>query len=183
MDALALPRYDADVLTAEKGVADYFEEALVALSSITGKSAAETAKAVSNWVMTDVLRVVSGRKIDIRHFPVSPSNLATMIGMIVDGTISGKIAKEVFEEMVISGDDPRTIVKTRGLIQVSDQGAIDAAVEAVIKGNGSQVGKYLAGNEKVFGFLVGETMKLMKGKANPKMVNDILMQRLKDLKA
>ena len=182
VDVLGLPRYDADVLTAEKGVADYFEETLAALAALTGKSARETAKAASNWVMTDVLRVVSERKINVARFPVTPRNLATMIGMIVDGTISGKIAKEVFEEMLISGGNPRTIVETKEMIQVSDPASIGAAVEKVINGNGAQVTKYLAGNEKVFGFLVGETMKLMKGKANPKMVNDILTQKLKTLK-
>ena len=114
----------------------------------------------------------------MKGFPVTPAHLAAMIRMIADGTISGKIAKDVFEEMAASGDDPRAIVERKGLVQVSDQGAIERAVESVVAANLPQVQKYLDGNEKVFGFFVGETMKIMKGKGNPKIVNEVLRRRL-----
>ena len=174
---LGLPGYDADVLTAEKGVADYFEETLASLGG-EGAGRAQNAKAVSNWVMTDVLRVLSAGKTSVAEFPVSPARLASMIGLIVDGTISGKIAKEVFEDMVATGEDPRAIVERKGLLQVSDAGAIERVVDGVIASNMPQVQKYLGGNEKVFAFFVGETMKIMKGKGNPKVVNEVLRRKL-----
>jgi aspartyl-tRNA(Asn)/glutamyl-tRNA(Gln) amidotransferase subunit B len=175
--ALGLPAYDADVLTAEKGVADYFEETLAALGG-RGDERIRNAKSASNWVMTDVLRVTPGGAASGSDFPVPPARLAAMIAMIGDGTISGKIAKEVFEDMVATGGDPRTIVERKGLLQVSDAGEIERAVESVIAANLPQVQKYLGGNEKVFGFFVGETMKIMKGKGNPKIVNETLRRRL-----
>ncbi len=175
--ALGLPGYDADVLTAEKAVADYFESALGALEGGGGLRPG-SAKIVSNWVMTDVLRIAASRKAALEEFPVPPGRLAGMIGLITDGTISGKIAKEVFEEMAATGEDARAIVERKGLLQVSDAGAIERAVDAVMASNGPQVQKYLAGNEKLFGFFVGETMKVMKGKGNPKIVNDVLRRKL-----
>jgi aspartyl-tRNA(Asn)/glutamyl-tRNA(Gln) amidotransferase subunit B len=181
VEELGLPRYDANVITTEKGVADYCEEALRALEK-TGK-AKDNAKAVSNWVMTDVLRVLSETKGAIGSFPVTARNLAAMIALIKDGTISGKIAKNVFEEMVRTGGEPGTIVREKGLLQVSDAGAIEAAVATVIAANHPQVEKYLAGNAKVFGFFVGETMKLMQGKGNPAIVNDVLRKRLEALRS
>ena len=173
----SLPAYDAGVLTAEKGVADYFEQALEALGG-EGTARAQNAKSVSNCVMTDVLRVIGTAGTSAAEFPVPPARLASMIAMIGDGTISGKIAKEVFEDMVATGDDPRVIVKRKGLLQVSDAGTIERAVESVIAVNTAQVEKYLAGNEKVFAFFVGETMKIMKGKGNPKIVNEVLRRKL-----
>jgi len=173
-----LPRYDADVLTMEKGTADYFEAVLQWLSKQTGKPPLEVAKPVSNWVMTDVLRVVGERKIDIIAFPIAPEHLAAMIALILDTTISGKIAKGVFEEMLASGEAPEEIVRKRGLVQVSDASAIGETVKNVLESYAPQVEQYLGGNEKVFGFFVGETMKAMKGKGNPKVVNEILRQQL-----
>ena len=174
--SLGLPRYDADVLTAEKDVADYFEETVAALGG--GAGGPQNAKAASNWVMTDVLRVIAGVKPTARAFPVPPGRLAAMIGLISDGTISGKIAKEVFEEMAATGDDPRAIVERKGLLQVSDPDEIARAVDAVMAANAPQVLKYRDGHTNVFGFFVGETMKRMKGKANPKIVNDVLRRKL-----
>lgn len=179
---LGLPRYDADVLTSEKAVADYFEEAFAAVSVGKGRSVRDDAKAISNWVMTDVLRVVGDRKIPIVNFPVSPKRLAGMVSLISDGTISGKIAKEVFEEMLASPEDPSAIVERKGLIQVSDSSVIEKTIDDVLDGNRLQLEKYLGGSEKVFGFFVGETMKAMKGKANPKVVNNILRRKLDALK-
>lgn len=181
MASLGLPKYDADVLTSEKVIADYFEESLHAFAG-TATPTIESAKAVSNWVMTDVLRVVSEKKLDIDKFPISPRNLAAMIGLIHDGTISGKIAKDLFELMLTTSDEPRILVEQRGLKQLSDTSAIENVVNEVLTANKSQVEKYVGGNDRVFSFFVGETMKLMKGKANPKIVNDILKQKLQAFK-
>jgi aspartyl-tRNA(Asn)/glutamyl-tRNA(Gln) amidotransferase subunit B len=174
---LGLPRYDADVLTAEKGIADYFEQTFASLGT-SGSGKAAGAKAVSNWVMTDVLRVVGEKKIPLEQFPVSPANLAALIKLVLDGTISGSTAKTVFEEMLATGDQPGNIVERRGLAQISDAGAIEAAIGDVIREFDQQVQKYLAGNEKVFAFFVGETMKRMKGKGNPGMINKLLREKL-----
>jgi aspartyl-tRNA(Asn)/glutamyl-tRNA(Gln) amidotransferase subunit B len=175
---LGLPRYDAGVLTAEKEVAEYYEQALRALSLHNGKQDPENAKSVSNWVMTDVLRVMGERKVPVTQFPVAPANLAALIGLIEDGTISGKIAKEVFADMIETGEAPASIVARKELVQVSDPGVIEDAIEQVLSSSVQQVTKYLEGNEKVFGFFVGETMKRTGGKANPGVVNEILRRKL-----
>ena len=176
--AFGLPRYDANVLTAERPVAEYFEQTLMALQTFRPGDGAALAKPVSNWVMTDVLRVVAEQKVDVASFPIAPVRLAAMIGLILDGTISGKIAKDVFEAMLTSPAEPQAIVRERGLVQVSDGGAITAIVEEVLAANAAQVQQYLGGNERVFGFFVGETMKRMQGKGNPKMVNEVLKAQL-----
>jgi aspartyl-tRNA(Asn)/glutamyl-tRNA(Gln) amidotransferase subunit B len=178
IEQFSLPRYDADVLTTEKGTADYFEAALDALNANSRSDPKENAKAMSNWVMTDVLRVMSERKVGIERFPVQPARLAAMIGLIQKGTISGKIAKEVFEEMLSSAEEPLTIVERKGLVQVSDEGAIEQIIDQVLAVNAKQVDHYLAGNDKIFGFFVGESMKLTKGKANPRVVNELLKRKL-----
>ena len=172
--AFGLPRYDADVLTAERGTAEYFESVLREL----GPSGPGAAKPVSNWVMTDVLRVVGERKIDIDAFPVPPSSLAGMIRLIAEGTISGKIAKEVFAAMLETGQGPDQIVKERGLVQLSDEGAIGAVIDEVLARNAAQAERYRAGNEQLLGYFVGEVMKQTKGKANPQVVNTLLKHKL-----
>jgi aspartyl-tRNA(Asn)/glutamyl-tRNA(Gln) amidotransferase subunit B len=174
IESYGLPRYDANILTSEKACADYFEGVLASF----GEKRTELIKQASNWVMTDVLRVVSERKIGIDEFPIAPSRLASMIQLIHDGTISGKIAKDVFEEMLSSPDDPRTIVEQKGLTQVSDELMIELVVSEMLGRNAAQVEKYRAGNKNVFGYFVGEVMKATNGKANPKMVNDVLKRKL-----
>jgi aspartyl-tRNA(Asn)/glutamyl-tRNA(Gln) amidotransferase subunit B len=114
----------------------------------------------------------------VTEFPVTPRRLASMLMLIEQGTISGKIAKDLFEEMLSSTDEPSLIVERKGMLQVSDEGEIEKAIDAVLAANPAQVEKYLKGNEKVFGFFVGETMKATKGRANPKMANDILRRKL-----
>jgi aspartyl-tRNA(Asn)/glutamyl-tRNA(Gln) amidotransferase subunit B len=170
-----LPPYDADVLTARKDVADYFETAM---------RAHPNAKAISNWVMGDVLRLVRERKLDealvIRDWPVSPEALAGMVKLIDDDTISGKIAKTVFEQMVATGKAADAIVAEQGLSQVTDSGAIDAAIAAVLAANAAKVAEYRSGKDKLFGFFVGQVMKATEGKANPAKVNEILKQRLSE---
>ena len=168
-----LPAYDADVLTARKDVADYFEAAV---------RAHPNAKAISNWVMGDLLRVIRERKLDtalvIRDWPVSPEHLATLVHLIDDKTISGKIAKTVFEQMLASGAAPERIVAEQGLSQVTDSSAIDAAIASVLAANADKVAEYRTGKDKLFGFFVGQVMKATQGKANPQKVNELLKQRL-----
>ena len=168
-----LPPYDAEVLTARKDIADYFETAVRVHAN---------PKALSNWVMGDVLRIVRERKLDealvIRDWPVAPAHLAAMVKLIDDDTISGKIAKTVFEQMVATGQAPDAIVADQGLSQVSDSGAIDAAIAAVLDANADKVAEYRAGKDKLFGFFVGQVMKATQGKANPGKVNELLKQRL-----
>jgi len=179
MKEYGLPRYDADVLTAERSVADYFEEVC---RSKDAKSAEEY-KAVSNWVMGDVLRVVNERQILMSEFPISPQRLAQMITLIDEGIISGKIAKEVFEEMLVSSEEPRAMVEKKGMLQLSDEDELARIVDQVLEQNPEQVRTYIAGKDSVFSFFVGQTMRVTKGKANPKTVNKILMEKLTELKS
>jgi aspartyl-tRNA(Asn)/glutamyl-tRNA(Gln) amidotransferase subunit B len=179
MKEYGLPRYDAEVLTAESGIADYFEDACTWNNRIS----TEKCKAVSNWVMGDVLRVVNERQISISEFPVSAERLARMIALIDDGIISGKIAKEVFEEMLNSSEDPQAIVERKGLVQLSDEEEIEKIVNQVLAQNREQIQMYIAGKETVFSFLVGQAMRMTKGKANPKTVNQVLVKKLQELKA
>jgi aspartyl-tRNA(Asn)/glutamyl-tRNA(Gln) amidotransferase subunit B len=173
-----IPKYDADLLTAEKPLADYFEGVI---GNLKAKNE-ENYKLASNWTMVDVLRVVNTDKIALVDFPVSPTHLAEMINLIVDGTISGKIAKDVFEEMLKTKELPRAIVERKGLVQVSDTTALEGIVDQVLEKNAGQVAEYLGGKMQVFGFLVGESMKATKGKGNPKIVNELLRKKLEALK-
>lgn len=177
---LGLPRYDADVLTAEKNIADYFEAALTQLTAISAKPQKELAKPVSNWVMTEILRVVGERKIAIEEIPISPERLAGMIRLILDGTISGTTAKELFEEMLGSDENADSIVHRKGLTQVSDERVLEAAIQEVLDSSPDQVAKYIKGNEKVFGFFVGQTMRKLGGKGNPSVINELLRRKLAD---
>ncbi len=178
MHDFSLPKYDAEVLTAEKDVAEYYEQ-VVASFKVKSK---EAYKQASNYLMTDVLRVVNEKNIGIRKFSIRPAQLSRMIDLINEGTISTKIAKEVFEEMLQTGQDPDAIVEKKGLRQVSDESAIGEVVEEVLQSNPDEVQKYIGGKEKLFGFFVGEIMKKTRGKANPKILNDLLRQKLEKLK-
>ena len=174
VDTFSLPKYDADILTLEKELADYYEDAAAKLT----KQDSESYKSISNWVMTDILRVVNEEHLRLNDFPVSPENLAAMVNLIGEGVISGKIAKEVFEVMLKTREHPKTIVEQKGLIQVSDARTLEKIVDEVLASNPDQCEKYRSGKTQLFGFFVGETMKATKGKANPKVVNDILKRKL-----
>lgn len=165
-----LPEYDAEILTSTKAMANYFEEAVRLFPD---------PKAVSNWMMGDLLRELKKDEREVDQCPVTPKHLASMLSMIQDGTISGKIAKEVFEEMYRSGDLPEKIVKEKGWIQILDTGEIEKAIDKVMEANPKLIEDYRNGKEKVFGFLVGEVMKETRGKANPKLVNELLRKKLK----
>lgn len=163
-----IPEYDAAILTATRQLADYFE----ACARLGPQP-----KAVSNWIMGDILRHVPDTR-DIGVFPVTPAHLAEMLMMVEKGTISGKIAKTVFEDMVASGKMPQAIVAEKGLVQVSDSAALEQAIQEVLDAQADKVADYRSGNEKIFGFLMGQIMKATKGKANPQMVNDLLKKKL-----
>jgi len=169
-----LPKYDADVLTAEVELAQYFESVVEHLA----QKNEEAYKLASNWTMGDVLRVVNEEHTPLKEFPISPVRLSTMINLIIDGTISSKIAKEVFEEMLKTDEMPNDIIAKKGLMQVSDPSAIEAVVDDILANNKAQVEAYRNGKTQLFGFFVGQTMKAMRGKANPKLVNEILKQKL-----
>ena len=168
-----LPPYDAELLTARRDVADYFEAAVKAHSN---------PKAISNWVMGDLFRVIKEKRLDdklrIAAWPVAPERLAEMVRMIDQGKISGKMAKGLFEEMLETGEAPDKIARAKGLEQVSDTGSIEKAIEQVLAAHARQASDYRGGNEKVFGFLIGQIMKATQGKANPQVVNEILRKKL-----
>jgi aspartyl-tRNA(Asn)/glutamyl-tRNA(Gln) amidotransferase subunit B len=159
---------DAGVLVAEKETAAYFEAA----------ARGRDAKQVANWVMGDLFGALNRLGVPIDNSPVGPAALGELVDLIADGTISGKIAKEVFAAMLDSGAAPRQIVEDRGMRQVSDSGAIDTAIDEILAANGDKVSEYRAGKDKLFGFFVGQVMKAMDGKANPGLVNETLRRKL-----
>jgi aspartyl-tRNA(Asn)/glutamyl-tRNA(Gln) amidotransferase subunit B len=168
-----LPAYDAELLTSRRDIADYFELAL---------KSHRNPKAIANWILGDLFRVLKEQKLDeklyITEWPVRANNLANMIGLIDQGTISGKIAKTVFDAMLDSGRTPQEIVAERGLEQVSDANAIEKAIDQVLAAYPKQAAEYRAGNEKIFGFLVGQIMKATHGKINPQKATESLKRKL-----
>ncbi|AQS59761.1 Asp-tRNA(Asn)/Glu-tRNA(Gln) amidotransferase subunit GatB [Desulforamulus ferrireducens] len=169
VEQYGLPEYDAGILTLTKEMSDYFEETI---------GYYDKPKVISNWMMGEMSRLLNLSGTDITACKIKPRQLAELIKLIDQGTISGKIAKVVFEEMFASGKDPATIVQEKGLVQISDEGAIASVVEEVIAANPKSVEDYKAGKEKAIGFLVGQVMKATKGKANPDMVNKLLREKL-----
>ncbi len=165
----SLPVYDSEILTQTKTLAKYYEEVV---------SVTDEYKLASNWVTGDLLAVINENKLDISDFPVSPVNLGKLINLIQNGTISGKIAKEIFPIMLEVNSDPEQIVKEKNLVQISDTAEIEAMIQKIIDENSGQVEEYRSGKEKVFGFFVGQVMRESKGKANPKLVNEILRKML-----
>ncbi len=164
-----LPEYDAGVLIAAREIADYFEDCLAAVNK---------PKLVSNWMMGELTAILNAKGLSITESPISPERLAGLIKLIDAGTISGKIAKIVFDEMAGSEKDAKTIVEEKGLVQVSDEGEISRIVDKVIESNPDEAEKYRNGRKKLFGFFVGQAMKESRGKANPQVVNELLKKRL-----
>jgi aspartyl-tRNA(Asn)/glutamyl-tRNA(Gln) amidotransferase subunit B len=171
---LGLSAYNAAVLTADVTTARWFEELLAA----TGKSGAEIGKAASNWVISDLFGALNRLGKDITESPVTPAQGAELLSLVADGTLSGTLAKQVFEIMLDTGDDPAAIVEARGLRQTSDTGAIETVIAEVMAANADKVAEYRGGKDKLFGFFVGQVMKAMAGKANPGMVNELLKKAL-----
>jgi len=167
---LGLAEYDAGVLTASRELADYFE--------LAAKIAGDDAKRTANWVMGDLLGALNKEGKEIADSPVSAELLGGMLQRINDNTISGKIAKQVFECMWNGEGDADAIIEAKGLKQVTDSGAIEKIIDEIIANNPGQVEQYRAGKEKLFGFFVGQVMKQTQGKANPAQVNELLKQKL-----
>lgn len=165
-----LPEYDAGVLTDTIEIANYFEECLKKHNN---------PKTVSNWIMTEVLRELKEED-DIESFPITPDKLGELLNLIGKGTISGKIAKEVFEDMLSSGKAADEIVKEKGMTQISDESELENIVSQILVDNPDAIAKYKAGDQKIIGFFVGQVMKQTQGKANPKVVNEILRKGLSD---
>lgn len=166
----SIPEYDAAIITSTKPLSMYYEEAVRLFPE---------PKTVSNWIMGDLLRELKRDEREIDQCPVTPLHLAEMLSMIKDGTISGKIAKDVFEEIYRTGEKPSKIVQEKGWVQILDKGEIERAIEKAMQANPKQVEDYRKGKEKLFGFFVGEVMKETKGKANPKLLNELLKEKLK----
>ncbi len=156
------------MLVAEAETAAYFEAV----------AAGRDAKLAANWVLGDLFAALNRTGRGIADSPVSAGSLGRLLDLLADNTINGRIAKEVFEAMVETGEDPMAIVEARGLRQVVDTGAIDAAVDKVLAANPDKLAEYRAGKDKLFGFFVGQVMKGMQGKGNPALVNEALKRRL-----
>lgn len=165
-----LPAYDAGVLTGERELATYYE-------TVVATSGAD-AKLCANWVITDLLGALNKQGADLRNSPLSAEAFAGLIGRIADKTISGKIAKEVFEAMLAGEGSADDIIKAKGLVQITDEGPIVAAIEAVMAKNPGQLAEYRSGKDKLFGFFVGQVMKATQGKGNPDLVNRLLKEKL-----
>ena len=164
-----LPAYDAEILTSSRELADFFEEALFCYRE---------PKTVSNWVMGELLRLLNATGTEITDCRIKPAHLGKLLELIESGTISGKIAKGVFEEMFATGERPEVIIDRKGLTQISDAGELERIVEEVIAKNPRSVEDYRGGKSKALGFLVGQVMKETKGKANPQLVNKLLEEKL-----
>ena len=167
---LGLNEYDADVLTSQKSLADYFEIML--------KDNEKNAKLCANWVMGELSASLNKHQLDIENSPISANNLSQLIARIGDDTISGKIAKDVFKAMWDGEGSADDIIESKGLKQVTDTGAIEAIIDEIIANNAPQVEQFRSGNEKILGFFVGQAMKASQGKANPKLLNQLLREKL-----
>jgi aspartyl-tRNA(Asn)/glutamyl-tRNA(Gln) amidotransferase subunit B len=169
VEELGMSVYDAGVLASDRALADYFD-ACVALGS--------DAKSCANWIMGEVLRKLKETDTEITDVPITPELLTGLLARIADDTISGKIAKTVFEKMWQKGQTADQIIDAEGLKQVTDTGAIEGLVDEVIAANPDQVAEYLGGKDKLIGFFVGKVMQASQGKANPGMVNQLLKKKL-----
>jgi len=170
VEQFGIPTYDAGVLTASRALAAYFEQTVELFPKPKG---------VSNWIMTELMRELKGEETGITSCPVAPAQLAQLLRLIDDGTISGKIAKTVFEEMYATGKDAPAIIEEKGLVQISDSDELRGIVGKALDDNPAELEKLLGGKTKIMGFFVGQVMKATKGKANPKMVNKILADEVK----
>jgi len=163
-----ITEYDADILTQEKFRADFYEEA----------AKGHDGKLVSNWLVSELLGILNKNLVELEDSPISAKQLGELVGLIEDNTISGKIAKDVFADMFETSKDASVIVEEKGLKQVTDTGAIESIVDEVIAENEAQVADYKGGNDRIFGFFVGQVMKKSQGKANPGIANKLLKEKL-----
>ena len=170
MKDYGLPRYDVEILVSDKELSRYFEETIKLFPE---------PKTVSNWIMTELLRELKDGNISPKDSPLPPSILAELLSLIKDETISIKIGKEIFPELYKSGISPKRLVEQKGLLQISDESAIIATIDRIIDRFPKEVSDFRGGKDKLLGFFVGQVMKEMKGKANPKLLNELLVRRLK----
>jgi aspartyl-tRNA(Asn)/glutamyl-tRNA(Gln) amidotransferase subunit B len=168
-EALGLTAYNAAVLTAEAETAFWFEDLL---------AEGVDAKQASNWLMSELFGALNKLGKTLDESPVNPKQAAELLGLVADGTISGSIAKQVFEIMLETGQGASAIVEEKGLKQTNDTGAIEAEIAKIMAANEDKVAEYRSGKDKLFGFFVGQTMKAMQGKANPQIINDLLKKAL-----
>jgi aspartyl-tRNA(Asn)/glutamyl-tRNA(Gln) amidotransferase subunit B len=179
-----LPKYDAEILTEERATADYFEETLSSLFKRTGGGNTHIqAKAVSNVIMTDVMRVLNEESLTIEEFPIEPERLAELVQMRLDDEISSSAAQEIFNAMTREMERPSEIARMRNLTQVSDEGALRPIVEKVIEENPKQVKTYLSGKEGLIGYFIGQVMRNFEGAPDPKMVRKLLAEKLEEQRA
>jgi aspartyl-tRNA(Asn)/glutamyl-tRNA(Gln) amidotransferase subunit B len=176
----ALPAYDAALLTASKDLARYFEQALGSVNEAASESARkpETAKLCANWVIGELNAALNRENLEIAQSKISPEQLGGLVQRIADGTLSGKMAKEVFDALWAGAASADQVIETKGLKQISDSGALERIVEDIIRANPEQVAQYRAGKDKVLGFFVGQAMKASGGKANPAQLNEIVKRKL-----
>ncbi len=178
VETLKLPAYDAALLTEERGVADYFEATLAALQKRTGASDPAQAKAVSNFVMTDVLRVLNERAIDVEAFPIDADRLAGLVHLRMENKVSSSGAQEIFNAMLDDAREAETLAVAHNLLQVSDAGALLPVVEQVLEKHAGQVRVYLDGKQGLIGFFIGQVMRSFEGTPDPKLVRELLLQLL-----
>jgi len=168
-----IPEYDAAILTDDRDIADYFEQVAVRVAN---------QKIASNWMLGEVMRTLKENHCEITELKTSPTQLADLIKIIEDGTISGKIAKTVFDEMASTGKDAISIVQEKSLLQISDSQSIETEIDRILQNCPNELQAYLGGKDKLFGFFVGQVMRATAGKANPQTVNEILQRKLSQLR-
>jgi aspartyl-tRNA(Asn)/glutamyl-tRNA(Gln) amidotransferase subunit B len=168
--AFGLPRYDAEILVSDRALADYFEEAVKLFPE---------PKTVSNWIMGELLRELKTGNASPKDAPLTPVLLAELLCLIKDGTISNKIGKEIFPEVYARSISPKKLVEEKGMVQISDESSLEASIDAILARSPKELADFRAGKEKLLGFFVGQAMKETKGKANPKLLNELLLKKLK----
>ena len=173
IDQYKLTKYDSSILISEKDTSEYFEKILISNQELKNHT-----KIISNWIISELFAYLKKDDKQIKQSPVSPENLGKLILLIVNNTISGKIAKEVFEEMYVNKSDPQSIIENQNLTQVTDTKEINKIIEKVLQNNQDKLSEYKNGKNKLFGFFVGQVMKNSNGKANPKIVNELLKEKL-----
>ena len=177
LESYGLSASDAHTLIGERGLAEFFDAAVVALP---GSSGAAGAKSIANWILSELLRLLNRDSRTVAECSIAPEHLAQLTELIAIGTISGKIAKDVFAEMYLSGEEPGSVVERKGLRQINDADALSATARDIIDRHPQQAAEYRAGKHKLLGFFVGQMMRATRGKANPGLVNDLLRQLLHD---
>ena len=182
MSQYGIPEYDARLLTGSKNMADYFEAA-AGQSLASGQAQENLAKSVSNWVLGDLSRLMNLENLDITQIKVTPTHLAELIGLVDDASVSNSMAKTVLEEAFISGQSPGQIVREKGYTQISDSSAVTTAVADAIAANPKAVDDFLGGKDTAVQFLIGQVMKITRGQANPELVNQLVREKLDELKS